>query len=292
MLTTVEWVEREIRKTTSGTQEAVDQQALLDAIDDVVGQLEEDTLMNREFIPRIETRYWDALPMSEGGQIKGQTLHLADDLISLTSLVNDGTPVDASDYTLLPRGDRVIQQIKLANGALWPYTATTIEGSIAIAGEWGWVERPSIRWKSTGDTVQQTITASGTVVQVADINGVGWRRDAPRFSPAQLLKIDSEFLQVRAVNAATSPDELTILRGVNGSTPAIHTATTAIETWNMLALAERYATRGATLQYRRRGSTEKKTVRGMTEIVYPSLQTLDEYRGLLKKRRAQVPVMG
>jgi hypothetical protein len=248
--------------------------------------MEDDTEINRVFVPWIETRYWDAIRMDRGGDILGSTLNLFDDLLSLTSLINNGTVVASADYVLLPRGDRPIDRIKLLNSAQWPFTAVTIEDSIAITGEWGFVVRPSLRWMNSGDTVQVNVNASSTTVKVKDIDGVDWRNYTPRFSPGQLLKIDDEFIQIRAVDTSATPDELTVRRGVNGSTAASHTSNTTIYSWNPNAIAERFATRAAVLQWQRRGNLQRKEVKGLgAEITYPELQTLPEYRNLLRLRR-------
>lgn len=298
MLTTVNLVKRELRQIKGTTNmidnnQQVDEQAILDAIDTVVGNLETDTLVGRVFVPEIETRYWDAIPMEWNGLIDGQTLHLDDDLISLTSLVNtDGdvsTTITVSERTLLPRGDSVTNRIKLVTGgAVWPIGAVDPEDAIAITGTWGWHPRPSQRWKDSLDANTGALGANGTVVAVTDADGVSWHGFTPRFSEGQLLQIDSEMLQVRSIVG----NNLDVLRGVRGSTEVTHDAGTQINVFNPTEAAERYATRAAMLDYQRRGEFLTKKVEGITEITYPTPQTMPEYINLLKLRRVAKPVMG
>ena len=288
MLTNVELVERELRQTLSrgATKDAIDRQACLDAIDRVVDDLQNDTLIKRWFAPWYGTKYFDLISVSKGGLISGTVLFLADDLLSMTSLTQNEESVADADRILLPKGNLATNRIKLINNEVWALSATYPEDGIEIVGEWAYHHRPSDRWKDTGSTLQVTVNETATSISVDDADGASWRGDTPRFSPGQLIKIGSEYMSVRAVTLGTdpSPDVLTVIRGMQGSTAAAHTAgsSTIVYVWNPIAEAERFATRAATLDYRRRAQFITTQVEGVTEQVWPTRQTMPEYKRLMQ----------
>ena len=285
MLSSLELVKRELRqkKTRGATVDADDEQYVLDAIDDIVGSLQEDIIVNRQFAPTLETRYFDLKTVSKGGQIDGSLLYLADDLLSLTSLTNDEETVAEDDRLLLPRGDVSINRIKLLNNEAWTLAATDPEDGIAVTGEWGYHHRPSQRWKASGSTLQATVNASTTSITVDNADGVGWRGDAPRFSLGQLIKLDDEWMSVRAVTLGedANPDTLTVVRAMQGTIGAAHSSTAVVYIWNPIAEAERFVTRAVLLEYKRRGEFITTQVEGVTEVVFPTRHTMPEYKRLL-----------
>jgi hypothetical protein len=294
MLTTLEKCQRELKITkqpeTLVGESTADDTVILKRIDALVRMLESDQRMKNSFIPKLSTEYYDVQKMECNGAIDSSgILWLRLPLLSLTSLVfttatNTTETINTDNVLLLHRGNVAKTQIKLINGELWPYSATDPEGAIAITGEWAYHDSPDNRWLTTNDTVQTTINATATEIEVDEADGLDYWLDTPRFSPGQLLKIDSEYVYVREVNASSTPNIVTVIRGQRGTTPAAHTNGTVIYVWSPLQAAQDFVTRAACLQYRRRGEFIDTKVEGVTEIHWPTAQTIPEYRALLQLR--------
>ena len=87
----------------------------------------------------------------------------------------------------------------------------------------------------SGDTViDSPLSNVATTLTVADTTGVDNRGLTPRFQVGQLLKLESEFVYVKAVQSAT---KLTVARAQNGTVAAAHVATTPIYIWRPQELA-------------------------------------------------------
>jgi hypothetical protein len=72
---------------------------------------------------------------------------------------------------------------------------------------------------------------------------------------------------VTAVNTTTNV--LTIRRGVNGSTPAAHVATTAINVWQVEEPVKRACIRQSAMMYARRGAFQVEVLDGIGVVTYP-----------------------
>jgi hypothetical protein len=82
-------------------------------------------------------------------------------------------------------------------------------------------------WRGTGDTVQNNpMNSSTSSLTVSDADGVDSEGSLPRFQVGHLLKIDSEYLRVTAINTVTNV--VSVLRAVNGTSAASHTLNTPI----------------------------------------------------------------
>ncbi|MHC5061990.1 MAG: hypothetical protein ACYTFK_13000 [Planctomycetota bacterium] len=288
MLSTVELVNRELRKTKEDAAE--DEAAVLDAIDRLVRTMENDQRLKNSFVAEIGDRYYDAQWSEFNGPINSNgVLELTPNspLLSLTSLSfddddapSDFTTVDSENILLLPRGNVNKTQIKLLNSEQWPFDASNREGAIKVSGEWAWHDDPAKRWLDSNDSVQATMNSSTNSVVVNDASGSDYWLDSPRFSPGQLVKIDSEYMSVRAVS--TDNGTLSVMRAQRGTTAAGHGTLTTIYNWSGAQAAQDFVTRAAALQYRRRGEFIDTKVEGITEIHWPTAQTMPEYRILLQ----------
>ncbi|MCK5641863.1 MAG: hypothetical protein KAJ19_13755, partial [Gammaproteobacteria bacterium] len=266
-----------------------DATAILKRIDALVRLLEDDQRLKNSFVAQIATEYYDAEWVKDNGPINANgVLGLTPPapLLSLTSLsVNDSedpdtfTAIEADNILLLPRGNVPKTQIKLLNSEQWPFSTTNREGAIKITGEWGFHDDPANRWLDSNDTLQANINTSANSVLVSDADGTDYWLDTPRFSPGNVIKIDSEYMAVRATS--TDNGTLTVMRGQRGSTRAAHTATATIYNWSGVQAAQDFVTRAAALQYKRRGEFIDTKVEGVTEVHWPTAQTIPEYKALL-----------
>jgi len=123
--------------------------------------------------------------------------------------------------------------------------------TVKIAGTLGWHASYGAAWPASGDTVQDAsgLSASATTVTVADADGADASGLTPRFSPGQLLRVESEYLGVLVVNATTNA--VTVERGANGSTAASHAKGTAICTFRPDGLAQQAAVTQASRAFKR-----------------------------------------
>lgn len=285
MITSLKRVKRDLKQNFPDVnKDEINEQLILDMIDRVANALEQDPDMPRRFVPWYGAHNYDLLYESCGGWIDAyaEKLKLNRDLLSLVSIEQDGTAIDAADTLELPRGDQTTRTIKLINSALWDMSVTNYEGAIEIIGEWGYHDRPSQRWKLSGSELQADIDAVQTTLTVDDADGTGIWGDAPRFSEGQLIKIDDEWLSIRdiAIGTDPNPDTLTVLRGMQGTTAAIHTAAATVSIWNPPMPVLHYATRAVILACKRSAEIMTVKVEPMAEVVYPTWQTMPEYKQL------------
>jgi hypothetical protein len=199
-----------------------DDTRLLHALQSASSQIER--LTNRHFCPRLATIEHDMNP----SQVT--ELLLVDDLLELTTLTNgDGSSINSDDILTIPDVDGAIAVIRLTGGTAFCWDLTPLR-AVSVTGIWGWHDRWSQAWRDSADTVQDNpLSSSATSLTVNDADGADAENEAPRFQVGQLLRIESEYLRVLAVNTTTNV--LTVQRGVNGTTAAAHTQTTTIEVY-------------------------------------------------------------
>lgn len=159
------------------------------------------------------------------------------DLLSLTSVAisfDNGltyTTLASTDYFLTCDGDpdtlgsyTHLELDRNGDYSYWP----TGQRSVKVTGVWAYADDRAAAWEDSTDEVQNAaLTDSGLSVTVADDDGAGLWGLTPRFQAGQLVRIESEFLEVTA--AATNA--LTVVRGRNGSTAASHAQNTQIDVW-------------------------------------------------------------
>lgn len=185
-----------------------------------------DDATGRIFYPLSATRYVDADAK--------ETLWLPETWVEASTIsVSDD---NGYSYTALAATD-----YWLSNGAIYdktPYQLVIMNPNgdygefysglraVKIVGVLGWHRDYSNAWEASGDTVRDTggISAAATTITVTAPAADDAMARAPRFSIGNLLKIESEYIEVTGVG----PTTLTVARGVNGTTAATHAQTTAI----------------------------------------------------------------
>jgi hypothetical protein len=184
-----------------------------------------DSLYNnwwREFVPRIDTltvyansSQWRWTRLGSDYRFSLASIPNAD-LLSINSITLDGTLLDSSTYRLDVSDGYPAQAIVFdADNVTLPSTRS-FTTSMVIIGTWGYHENPSNMWLNT-DTVQNATQISASATSLTVVSGAA-------FSVYQYIKIEDEFLFITAITSNT----LTVERGVNGSTAAIHANGTAI----------------------------------------------------------------
>lgn len=154
----------------------------------------------RCFVPFIQSAPYD--------WVNHTTLHLDDDLMTLTSVTDSTGALSAGEYVLKSNNRNPYSTIQTLGSRKFTFS-TNRESAITVAGVWGFHPNPSIMWAA-----QTTITVGVATVGATSIT-VG---STTNISVLSYLKIDDEYLLVTAITGLV----LTVERGVNGSTAATH----------------------------------------------------------------------
>ena len=173
----------------------------------------------RKFYPRVQTRYYD-IPSNGSRQ-----LELDYDLLEIITLTNgDDVEVDSTDYNLIGKNQTPHYAIKLkaSSSVYWNYDSSgNSELIIDVLAYWGYHDQYATRaWAAGGTINDASFTDSKTTLAVQTGEG-------SNFTAGKLIKADNEIMRVTGV----STDDLTVVRGENGSTAAAHDDDTAIYIW-------------------------------------------------------------
>lgn len=195
----------------------------------------------RHFVPVQRTRTYS---VTRAGQ-----LLLHDDLLALASVSNgDGSTIPLDAVHVLP--DAAVASVLVLDRtrAVFTHSGDPV-GALQVTGTWGYHPDWARAWACTGDTVQDDpLAADATTITVADADAPLATGYGARFAVGQLLRIESEYLQVLAVNAAT--DTLTVTRGANGTAAAAHAQGTSIEVYEVPADVRTACLRAASWLYK------------------------------------------
>lgn len=162
-----------------------------------------DDVCERHFYSRVDTKYYDG---------NGGTVIPIDDLISATTVVDDGTTlVSSTDYWLGP--DNRLPNTPARTLELNPDSTTkTIFSNgrrkVSIAGLWGY----SNETEASGLTGTVATTNGTTITASADASALIFAGDT--------LLIEDEQVYVTAVSTTS----ITVQRAINGTTAATHSA--------------------------------------------------------------------
>ncbi len=218
--------------------DTADDPRLLNALLAAASQIERAT--GRRFCPRQK-----AIQHNYSSSVE---LLLDDDLLELTSLTNgDNNSINLSDVIPVP-DEAPFSYLRLTGSSAFTWNTTPLQ-AVTVNGIWGWHDRPINMWRLSGDTVQSNpLSSSATTLTVTDADGIDEESRFPRFQVGHLLKIDSEYLRVTAVNTVTNV--LSVLRAVNGTSAANHTLNTPIYTYQPPAELNALALRWASWLYK------------------------------------------
>ena len=233
------------------------------------------------FAPYSETRDWLVEPARVDSLLRlfyfdTPLLALSSVVVGTTTLVV-GTTVEA--WRRSP--DRPFKAIRLMNsGNNWyQYCNNDDPVLVTIGGFWGYHPDWDNAWDSV-DTVQDDpdISAAATALTVDNIDGTDGWGFTPRISRGSLLRIEDEYLEVTATDAATNI--ATVIRGVNGTTAAIHLKDVAVEVFRVHDPVRRAVARQAAFLYARRGAYESSSVSELGVVNFPS-DLLAEFRHIM-----------
>lgn len=150
---------------------------------------------------------------------------------------------------------------------------------VTIAGTWGFNRDYANAWLTVDALAAAITTTTATTFTVADVDGADGYGRTPRISAGNLLRIDSEFMEVVSTN--TSTNVITVKRGVNGSTAATHIIASNVEVWQVEEIVKRAVIRQAAFMYARRGAYESSNITDVGVVNFPS-DLLGEVRGMVQ----------
>ena len=234
----------------------------------------------RTFAPRLEVHYYDTPPANLNA------LLFDDDLLTLTTATNgDGTVFNGTtDYILAPYNERVKRKMILNVSASLMWQPSSVSGcfrSIGINGIWGFAHDGD--WTSAAAVLTAAITTTTATTCTVTKNKIltGW-----------LIRIDTEYLYVSSVASGASDDQLTIVRGVNGSTAAAHLINAPLDYWQCDYDIEMLCRQASAASYRIRANpigdtividgTSFATPKDVTQFIYNRLGGLGYRRTNIK----------
>lgn len=265
----------------TGAVTATEQAKLLRAVQRVTRRVEQ---MGFEFEPTYDTLYITA----DGTNVESgkNVLTLPRPALEIVSLTNDGTAItENTDYYAYPRGRYPIDRLRMDEDSSYIWypncgSSGNIFDTIVITAFWG-MKRYYNRegFVLSGDTVEESLTATDTGIAVNDADGLDAFNRTPRFSAGNLIRLENELCEVLATNTATNV--ITVRRGVRGTTAAIHAQETVIKVWNVDEDVRDTAARQAAAFYARIGAFETAVVTDFTQVNYPK-DLLAELYGMLQ----------
>jgi hypothetical protein len=172
-----------------------------------------------------------------------------------------------------------IKMIRRTDGCSWYDNGTDDPLTIIVYGVWGYHRAYARAWRVVDALAAAIISTSATTFTVADVDGADEYGFAPRISAGNLIKIDSEIMEVIATTVATNT--VTVRRGANGTTAATHLIAAPVSTWQTEDTIRRVTARQAGMLYARRGAYEQQTITDVGVITYPA-DLLAELRGVLQ----------
>jgi len=182
-------------------------------------------------------------------------LMLPEDLLSINSITFMDTLLTSSQYRLLDVSRNAngypYREIIFDSSGL-PSWDVDFDSSIDIVGEWGVQDNESNAY-STVTTTAEALDATETVIDLAVDDG-------DLFEVYQYIRIDDELMLITTVTRNDSPtlDTITVERGVNGFTAAIHADGATITRWNVVDDVRLLATRMVAYWYRKRSDAGER----------------------------------
>jgi hypothetical protein len=261
-------------------QSTVDDKEVLRAIRQVSRRIDRKFRSNVPlFAPVIETR---SIPL-DGLNINSfnKSLLLNTPLLSLTgvgigsSTLTVGTNVQTYPATLAPWYG--LQLIGSSWYSWYDYCSDSPSRYATVSGIWGYNANYAQAWLSV-DALEADINTTVTTFTVADVDGDTPYGDTPRISPGNLVQIDSEWMDVIATDVDTNI--VTVVRGVNGSAAAAHTADAVVKTYQVEDAIRRAVIRQTAFQYARQGAFDTVRIGDFSTVSFPK-DLLDEVNGLL-----------
>lgn len=190
-------------------------------------------------------------------------------LLEYSALTAGGTSIYATSEGF-PQGLTPYNLLRITgSGNPWYSYICTTDGNpsyAVITGVWGYHSDYANAWLNV-DTLQANISSSVLSLTVGNVDGEDAYGLAPRFSPGNLIKIDSEYMLV--IDTDVTLNKVELKRGINGTTAALHTAEAIIYRWETEEPIRRVAARQAAMLYARQGAFQTISIDEVGVTSYP-----------------------
>lgn len=233
------------------------------------------------FMPMIESRIYPV----DGYHVNSyeNTFYFGENLLALTGLsIGSDTvsvPTIANVWPTWPSPYKTIR-LTSSGGSWYDYCESgdcSAPLTTTITGVWGFHRDYANAWQDV-DSITVGINASVDSFIVNDVDGLDLFGFTPRISAGNIVKLDSEYLEV--TSTVTLTNVVSVRRGVLGSTAAAHLAGARVYVWDTEEAVRRAASRQAAFMYARRGSYESSNITDVGQINFPS-DLLAELRGVV-----------
>lgn len=243
-----------------------------------IDALMDPTTKRQVFAPWVQTRTFRVMP----GDVSSwdNTLRIPWSLLAFTSATLGGSALSAVEAW--PSGITPVEYLRLTGCCdTWYSDPTCGDGPllVTITGTWGIHRDWANAWLAVDALQAAIVSASATTLTVADADGADPYGIAPRISVGDLLKIDSEYLEVGGVNASTNV--VTVTRGANGTTAATHSNGATVYRFEVEEPIKQVTARQAGLMTERTGAYTTVEISQLgSEVRYP-VDLLVELRAVL-----------
>lgn len=154
----------------------------------------------------------------------------------------------------------------------YDYCASTTPTNATLTGISGFHLNYAQAWLAS-DTLIDAVNSTAKTIEVGDVDGENDYGEIPAISAGNLIQIDEEWMDVISTN--TVANTVKVVRGVNGSTAAAHSADAVVSVFQVDTNVRRAITRQSALMYSRKGAFETRRMDGIATIEYPADMLLE-----------------
>jgi len=272
--TTFEDFERQIRSEPTDTEVVNDYDVIRKYIASASRYFSNENITNRVFVPYDFTLEVEAT--GKNFDHTGRFMWLPDDCFAISTFNGvSGTAISSSLYRFRYQYSQTHYQVELhPNAKSTGINSLGFVDRYEITGTWGYHRNYDDAWVSS-TTLDGGINATTTTVRVDSVANL---------ERLHYLKIGTEYMQITGAIPTGSPLDLTVKRGVNGSTATTHDDEDVVSYWEIEYDVQLAVTRLATALYRSRhngGSTLR--FNDGTIVVEGNDKTTIEIASYLKK---------
>lgn len=205
-------------------------------------------------------------------------------IMSMTAAAINGVAlVIGTNVQLFPQNSGPYTALQLMGDTFfsWYDVCSDVWGSryATVTGIWGYNADYGNAWLSVDTLAAAITTTTATTFTVANVDGDNPLGEAPRISAGNIVQIDSEWMDVVSTDIATNI--VTVVRGVNGSTAAVHLIAAPVSVYQVDESIRRAVTRQAAVMYARRGAFDTMMVTNFSTANFPH-DILQEVNDLLE----------
>ncbi len=196
-------------------------------------------------IARLPLPYWQTLTLRRGymqdrnlwGEAYEYRLRLPDDIVDITAMTWVGTVLTSSQYRLADENAQPNSEIAVDRDAISTLLPADFDENVTVVGIFGYVPQWASAWVDSTATVNETYSATDLTLTVSS---------GTVFEEYQYIRIESEYLLITAI----ATNDLTVERGVLGSTAATHASAKQIDKFVQQATIQQATTEYAAYLYK------------------------------------------